>query len=193
MRLEAALRAQKSNHPESRWPQSEAAVAVLLWGLDSEPSLLLMRRSMHVQNYKGHIAFPGGSREPEDASLADTAVREAVEELGVNAKEIEVWGDLDTVYTMDGMPVTPYTGRLRPDVRLRPDPAEVGSILAVPVAELVEPGAERDESRIVDGRVISRPTYSYNGNVVWGATARILAQLIPIARAVWTESVSAGD
>ncbi|MBI4220538.1 MAG: CoA pyrophosphatase [Chloroflexi bacterium] len=168
-------------------------MAVLLWGVDSEPSLVLTRRSMQVQNYKGHIAFPGGSREPEDASLTATAVRESVEELGVGATSIEVWGDLDTVYTLDGMPVTPFTGRLSPDALLKPDAREVGSILAIPVSELIRPGAERDESRLVDGRVISRPTYSYNGNVVWGATARILAQLIPIARVAWTESKSAGD
>lgn len=192
-RLEAALRGRRGVCPPSRWPASEAAVAVLLWGDPASPSLMLTRRSMHVHNYKGHIAFPGGSREPEDASLEATAVRETVEELGVAPEDVVVWGELDTVSTMDGMPVTPYLGRLRPDVRPRPDPAEVGSILAIEIARLIDPAAERDETRLVDGKLISRTSYSYNGNVVWGATARILAQLIPLARVALEETGSPVD
>jgi 8-oxo-dGTP pyrophosphatase MutT (NUDIX family) len=181
-RLEAVLRGRRGIRPASRWPAPEAAVAVLLWGRAEAPTVLLMRRSLHVNKYKGHIAFPGGSREREDGSLEATAARETVEELGVARSEFELWGELDTVSTVDGMPVTPYLGRLRPDARLRPDPAEVGAILDVGVDQLIDPAAERDETRLVDGRLISRPSYSYNGNVVFGATARILSQLIPLAR-----------
>ena len=166
---------------------------MLLWGQPAAPSLVLMRRSMHVHNYKGHIAFPGGSREPEDASLEATAIRETVEELGVGAGDVDLWGELDTVATLDGLPVTPYFGRLREDAELQPDPAEVGSILTIGVRELIDPSAERDETRLVDGNLISRSSYSYNGNVVWGATARILAQLIPLARGALQETASPVD
>lgn len=168
-------------------------MAVLLWGQPAAPSLVLMRRSMHVHNYKGHIAFPGGSREPEDASLEATAIRETVEELGVRAADVDLWGELDTVATLDGLPVTPYFGRLHEDAELQPDPAEVGSILTIGLKDLIDPSAERDETRLVDGNLISRMSYSYNGNVVWGATARILAQLIPLARGVLQETTPPVD
>jgi 8-oxo-dGTP pyrophosphatase MutT (NUDIX family) len=187
-RLEAALRGRQGVRPASRWPAPEAAVAVLLWGRAEAPSVVLMRRSMHVNRYKGHVAFPGGSRESEDDSLEATAARETVEELGVARSDFEFWGELDTVATLDGMPVTPYLGRLRPDARMRPDPAEVGVILDVDVAQMIDRAAERDETRLVDGRLISRPSYSYNGNVVFGATARILSQLIPLARGALEET-----
>lgn len=187
-RLETSLRATRGVHPTSRWPEPEAAVTALLWGSENAPELVLMRRSMHVNRYKGHIAFPGGSREREDGTLRNTAIRETVEELGVKSGEIDIWGELDSVTTHDGMTVRPYTGRLDPAATLDPDPAEVGSILTVKVRDLIRADAERDETRLLDGKLISRPAYSYNGNVVWGATARILAQLIPLARAAWDEA-----
>ncbi|MBM3958250.1 MAG: CoA pyrophosphatase [SAR202 cluster bacterium] len=187
-RLERSMRAIQAVHPKSRWPEPEAAVAALIWDVKRAPSLVLMRRSMLVHHYKGHIAFPGGSREREDSSLRDTAIRETVEELGVRSEDIELWGDLDSVTTSDGMTVRPFTGRLNPAAILDPDPGEVGSILTVAVQDLIRIDSERDETRLIDGKLISRPAYSYNGNVVWGATARILAQLIPIARSAWEEA-----
>ena len=137
-----------------------AAVLVPFSSADGEPCLVLTRRSQLVRNHKGEIAFPGGIPEATDGSPLRTAVRETVEELGVRESDLTIWGELDSVETSTG-----FSRR------------EIDEVLVVPVATLFAPESARDESRLIEGRLSSRPTYSYNGHVIWGATARIIAQL----------------
>ena len=154
-----------------------AAVLVPFSGTDGEPCLVLTRRSQLVRNHKGEIAFPGGIPEATDGSPLRTAVRETVEELGVRESDLTIWGELDSVETSTGYTLSVFTGRLENFDGTRFSRREIDEVLAVPVATLFAPESARDESRLIEGRLSSRPTYSYNGHVIWGATARIIAQL----------------
>lgn len=154
-----------------------AAVLVPFSSADGEPCLVLTRRSQLVRNHKGEIAFPGGIPEATDGSPLRTAVRETVEELGVRESDLTIWGELDSVETSTGYVLSVFTGRVENFDGTRISRREIDEVLVVPVAELFAPESARDESRLIEGRLSSRPTYSYNGHVIWGATARIIAQL----------------
>lgn len=147
---------------------------------EGEPLLVLTRRSQEVRQHKGEIAFPGGVREPADASARETALRETVEELGVAASKLTVWGELEPVETSSGYALSVFTGRLDGLDDMQPNRREVAEVIPVPIAALLDESALRNETRLVAGRLMNRPSYSYNGSMIWGATARIVAQLVAL-------------
>ena len=177
--IEAVLRGRTASQSPADGPQP-ASVFVPFAERDGEAMLVLTRRSQEVRRHKGEIAFPGGIREPADASARETALRETVEELGVAASKLTVWGELEPVETSTGYVLSIFTGRLDGLDGLRPNRREIAEVIPVPIAVLLDESAARNETRLVAGRLMSRPSYSYNGNVIWGATARIVAQLVAL-------------
>jgi 8-oxo-dGTP pyrophosphatase MutT (NUDIX family) len=156
---------------------------VLFGGDEMEPVMILTRRSLNLRTHRGQIGFPGGKPEPGDGSLLATAVRETGEELGVDPEQLEVWGELDPVQTMStGFGLSVHTGRVRDIEGLNPNPAEVAEVLPVSMSVVLDPASSRDETRIVEGGAISRPSYSYNGRIVWGVTAHIIVQIVDLLR-----------
>ncbi len=155
-----------------------AAVLVPFCGEDTDPQLVLTRRTRHVRHHKGEMAFPGGIRESGDPSYLATAIRETTEELGVAERRITVWGELDPVATTTGYELRAFVGELSLEDRPTLSVREVEEVVMIPLAWLLSPASKRDETRVESGKLSSRPTYSYNGNIVWGATARVLAGLI---------------
>ena len=154
---------------------------VLFGGDEMEPIMILTRRSYNLRTHRGQIGFPGGKPEPGDGSLLATAVRETEEELGLDPEQLDVWGELDPVQTMStGFGLSVHTGMVRDIANLIPNPAEVDEILPISMSIVLNPASHRDETRIVDGEAISRPSYSYNGQIVWGATAGIIAQIVDL-------------
>ena len=159
------------------------AVMVLFGGEEMEPTMVLIRRSFNLRTHRGQIGFPGGKPEPGDGSLLATALREAEEELGVDPGQLDVWGELDPVQTMStGFGLSVHTGRVRDVEGLNPSPAEVDEVLPVSMSVVLDPASSRDETRIVGGEAIAHPSYSYNGLIVWGATARIIVQIVELLR-----------
>ena len=177
--IEAILRERKASRLPAAGPLP-ASVLVPFAERGGEPVLVLTRRSQEVRRHKGEIAFPGGIREPSDPSARDTALRETVEELGIALSGLTVWGELEPVETSTGYALTVFTGRLDGLENLRPSRREIAEVLPVPVAALLDESTVRNETRLVAGRLMSRPSYSYNGSVIWGATARIVAQLVAL-------------
>jgi 8-oxo-dGTP pyrophosphatase MutT (NUDIX family) len=143
-----------------------------------EPTLLFTRRTEHLSSHKGQISFPGGSIDDEDASPVDAALREAEEEIGLHRDEVRVIGEIDSVPTfVTGYVVVPVVGWLDQMPELELNPHEVAEILAVPIAHLndenrVEPGYEHD------GYELPTEAWVWEGNVIWGATARILRNFL---------------
>ncbi|WP_214406671.1 NUDIX hydrolase [Pseudonocardia lacus] len=161
----------------------EAAVLVPLHLDDAgERRIVLIERTRHGV-HGGQIALPGGRREPGDATARDTAVREAVEELGVPRPSVVPLLDLPPVTTRStGFVVTPVVGRLLavPPV-WRPQEREVAAVLDVPVAALLDPAASGEESvelGVAPGRA-RVPALRLGEHVVWGLTLRILLPLLP--------------
>ena len=158
-----------------------AAVMVLLYVKNGEYHVLLNRRTNRVAHHKGEISFPGGSRDDGDETLLHTALRETREEMGILPHDVEVVGEMDDLATTrTRFLITPHVGVIPYPYPLRPSEAEVAEVLEVPLSALMDGGALRDEVHVVDGRLVSALAYSYQGNLIYGATARVLSRLLEL-------------
>jgi 8-oxo-dGTP pyrophosphatase MutT (NUDIX family) len=165
-----------------------AAVAVVLGGEPIAPLVLLVRRTERPSDpWSGHMALPGGHAEPSDASLFETARREAHEEVGVDLSAAELLGQLDDVspLTSSNISVRPFVFWLGAQVPLLLSP-EVSEALWVPVAALAGGELRADhEVQLPDRRMIV-PAFVVEQRVVWGMTFRVLEMLL--ARILLTSS-----
>jgi len=155
-----------------------------------EPRLLFTLRPAHLRRHAGQVSFPGGARDPEDRTTLHTALREMREELGVPEETVEVLGMLDEIPTTSEFRVVPYVGLLDPSVELRPDAGEIAELLEVPVSELLVPGLRRTEKRFYRGAELDVYFYDVGRHTIWGATARILSNLLAVVSRLpaWAEA-----
>jgi 8-oxo-dGTP pyrophosphatase MutT (NUDIX family) len=156
--------------------RTEAAVLVPLLGWPQEPNLIFTVRRMDLRRHPGEISFPGGRRD-RDESLLGTALRESEEEIGLKPASVEVVGALPPIGTfVTSYKVNPFVGLVADRVELTPNPAEVAEVLRFGLDELREGFAMR---RLVRrGVPIRTPTYEVGEHMIWGATARILGELL---------------
>lgn len=155
-----------------------AAVLILLYERDGRPVTLLTRRSERLRGHRGEISLPGGTPEPGDASLYETALRETWEEIGVEPADVSLVGALEPVLTVvTNYAITPFVARLSQSV-FTPNPREVAELIELPLGRLVEPGACREELWETDGVPRTIYFYDYGAHTIWGATARILRHFI---------------
>jgi 8-oxo-dGTP pyrophosphatase MutT (NUDIX family) len=186
-RLAAHLAADPAADPARAGPppgQTPAAVLVPIVPAPGGCYLLLTRRTDGLTNHRGEIAFPGGRLEPGESPPA-AALREAQEELGIEPGEVDLIGGLPGVGTnLSRFWIMPWVGVLPPESRSRivPNPAEVADLLEVPVDALAAPGSRRDQRFIRGRRVVVSPAYDTPAGTVWGATARIIAELLKAAK-----------
>jgi len=162
--------------------RSPAHAAVLLGiVLRDEPTVLLTQRTAHLSTHSGQVAFAGGKCDPHDADAAATALREAHEEVGLEAHHVEVIGHLPEYITGSSFHVTPVVGLISPQMQLTPNPHEVDLAFEVPLAFLMNPAHHRwhvFEHEGVQRRWLSMP-YETQGQThfIWGATAGMLRNL----------------
>ena len=145
-----------------------------------EPRLLFTLRPAHLRRHAGQVSFPGGARDPDDPTTLHTALREVREELGVPEKAVEVLGMLDEIPTTSEFRVVPYVGLLDAAVELRPDSGEIAELLEVRVSDLLVPGLRRTEKRFYRGAERDVYFYDVGRHTIWGATARILSNLLSV-------------
>jgi len=135
--------------------------------------------------HRGQISFPGGRFEPQDKHLANTALREAEEEVGVDAGQVELIGGLTDLYIpVSNFRVDPYVGYTEITPDFIPQESEVNDILEVPVEELIHPGnLKYKDLTIREGFTIPNvPYFDLLGKTVWGATAMMLSELVELIR-----------
>lgn len=164
-------------------PRQSAVLAPLYDG-EQGPAVVLTRRAAHLRNHHGEVSFPGGRQEDHDADLVTTALREAHEEIRLDPASVAIVGQLDRLSTFVSQSmIHPFVGVLPgPPDGLVADPGEVEHILHVPLAELMHPEAFREEIwRFPDGQDRSLTFFEIAGDTVWGATARMLRQLLNVA------------
>lgn len=143
--------------------------------------LLYTKRTQHLNSHKGQVSFPGGKRSPEDPDLVATALREAEEEVGIRPEDVEILGLLDDVATLTGFTITPVVGRVAMPYPFRPNPEEIDRLIVVPLVELLMPEAIGLEERLApDDRVLNLYSFWAEGELVWGATARITKHLVDL-------------
>jgi 8-oxo-dGTP pyrophosphatase MutT (NUDIX family) len=157
----------------------EAAVLLAIYGWPEEPGLIFTERRADLRRHAGEISFPGGRRDEVDADLATTALREAQEEIGLEPTMVELHGALVPVSTfVTDYLVHPFVGLVPApaELGLQPNPAEVETVLTFSL-ELLRSAYEM--RRLVRHEVaIHTPTYEVEGHLIWGATARILGDLL---------------
>lgn len=151
-----------------------AGVLVPLVEREGEINILLTRRADHLHHHAGQISFPGGRKEEEDATIADTALREAAEEIGLDSRLVTILGVLPQYITLTRFAITPVVGLVKPPLDLRADPFEVADIFEVPLAHLVDPAHHERHFREENGRRRGFYAIPYGDRFIWGATAGIL-------------------
>ena len=160
--------------------ERDAAVLAPVVVREDSYFLLFTKRADHLGEHAGQMSFPGGGREPSDADLQATALREAEEEIGLRPDEADVVGRLDDIRTTSRYAVTPYVAEI-PDREYVPDEREVAEIAVLPVAGFLNPDnyeSERREHPQYGEAVVH--FFHVGGYTVWGATARILVQLLEL-------------
>ncbi len=172
------LTPEEAGEIESRG-STDAAVLLPLFGWPERPGLIFTERRADLRRHAGEISFPGGRQDDGDADPAAAALREAHEEIGLDPAAVELVGALPPTGTFaTGYRIHPFVG-LVPDpeeLDLEPSPAEVETILALTLEVLREGYAMR---RLVRrGVAFHAPTFEVEGQLIWGATARILGELL---------------
>jgi 8-oxo-dGTP pyrophosphatase MutT (NUDIX family) len=156
--------------------RTDAAVLVALSVDDGELVAVLTERRADLRRHAGEISFPGGRRDEDDADLVATALREAHEEIGLPPEAVEVIGALQPTPTIaTGYAVYPFVGLIEPGQIWKLSPREVAEVLELPLAALLRSYGRRRLIR--RGIPIRTDTYIVDDRLIWGATARILADL----------------
>lgn len=161
----------------------QAAVLIPLIKVEGEWEILYIRRTERDNDrHSGQVAFPGGAAEKQDSSPVATALRETHEEIGIKPEDITVLHTIDTYVTISDFQVTPVVGVIKWPTTLIPQPEEVSRIFSIPLHWL-----RQQDNFEVRARVVPSPTNkrnpviyfkTYDGELLWGATARMTLNLI---------------
>jgi len=157
----------------------EAAVLVPLF-MRGELQILFTKRPESLRMHGGQISFPGGARDESDPTPLHTALRETEEELGIPRHQVNVLGMLDEIPTITQFRVAPFVGVIPPQFSYLANPDEIEEVIEVPLSHLLDPAFQRSEKREVFGREREIYFYDYGQHVIWGATARILRDLLQV-------------
>jgi len=146
-----------------------SAVLIPVFYNQDQYHILFTERSDEVNFHKGQVCFPGGTQEPFDSSLLQTALREIEEEIGLETKNIEILGELDDTLTfVTNYVISPFVAFISTPSALRTNGREVKGTFSVPLSFLIDEANFKQDSQ----------SYDYEGHIIWGATARILRQFI---------------
>jgi 8-oxo-dGTP pyrophosphatase MutT (NUDIX family) len=174
----------KQNFPRS--PGSDAriaAVLILLFPSKGSVYTVFMQRPDYEGAHGGQISFPGGKHEPSDISIADTALREAKEETGVNPQEIEIIGSLTPLYIpVSNMLVTPVAGWMNEKPVFRRCKKEVIFLFDADIRRFLDNSSVKSKPLEINDEIINIRYFDYDGNVIWGATAMIMYELLAIIK-----------
>jgi 8-oxo-dGTP pyrophosphatase MutT (NUDIX family) len=156
---------------------TDAAVLVPLYLEGDELVAVFTERRADLRKHAGEISFPGGRQDEPDEDLRVCALREAEEEIGLSRDDVDLVGALPPTGTfVTGYKIHPFVGMIEPGGAFTPQETEVAAILELPLPALVR-GFE-SKRLLRKGLPIKTPTYTVDGHFVWGATARIVENLL---------------
>lgn len=194
-RLRRSLSRLRWAEPEEAWLEAQypgarlAAVLALFYPRHGEPHLVLTRRTSHLKTHSGQISLPGGRIDPLDFSAKEAALRETREELGVATDDLEVFGPLirqaeppEPHYVQVSHSVLlPFLAFSRDRPAFVPSPDEVAEVIELPLSHLLDPSCVEEEVWMVRGEPRRVGFYRFGPHKIWGATARILRQIVELA------------
>lgn len=158
-----------------------AAVLCALFDESAQAHVVLTRRSSKLRSHAHQVSFPGGRIDPGELPL-QAALREAHEEVGLDPSSVQVIGELAQLHTVaNPAPITPFVAALPGRPTLHPNPAEVERAFTVPLVELLEPDVYHEELWMFpDDTERAMDFFELYGDTVWGATARMLRELLDL-------------
>lgn len=158
----------------------EASVLVAVTDNPRAPAIILTRRALTMNSHAGEVAFPGGKKDVADADLLVTALRESEEEIGLPRALVQVVGQMSPLRSRAGLKVTPWVGIVPHDVQLTPNPHELDAIFHVPIAYLLATPPQHEHRVRWMERDFVMPSWHYEGQIIWGLTAYIIADLLNV-------------
>ena len=162
--------------PTGRKLRPAAVLALLLQDRDGL-DIVFTRRADHLQAHAGQVSFPGGRQMAGRETLAECALRETREEIGLTPKHVHLLGRWEPYETVTGYEVTPFLGVAAAGQDFTPDPGEVAEIFCTPFEFLMNPVNHRLEEREFRGRLRRYYAMPWKGRYIWGATAGMLKAL----------------
>lgn len=154
------------------------SAAVLVPFVLGEPlSVLLTKRTAHLNKHAGQVSFPGGRVDSTDANVTAAALREAQEEIALDPAQVIVLGPISDFLTGTGFRITPVLGLIPPGLAFHPSPDEVETVFELPLSVLLDPDAPQLVSRVVRGVRRDFWVWPHPDHYIWGATAAILVHL----------------
>ncbi len=174
--VRAKLEARERTAAPASGGQRRAGVLAPLFVREGGLWVLLTRRTESVERHRGQVAFPGGGEEEDDGTLYRTALRETEEEIGVAQADVRYLGTLSPLTTSTDYYIEPFVGAIPHPYPFRLQESEIAELLEVPVPALLDPKAL--ERRAFPGREEPVLFYHYGEQVIWGATARMLKELL---------------
>ncbi len=159
-----------------------AAVLIPLLEEEGTSKILFTKRTHKVEHHKGQISFPGGSVDEGDVSFEDTALREAHEEIGLRREDVEILGRIDDTMTLvSSFVVHPFVGFVAEPYDFVVSEAEVKRIIKVPLYIFHPENTQYQRDSVeYEGMIYRAIAYEYNGDVIWGATARMMENFMSI-------------
>ncbi len=176
----------------SQLKPKEAAVLILLFdNNDKTPHTLLMQRVAYNGVHSKQISFPGGKKEQNDSSFSDTAIRECIEEVGAKREAIDILGRLSTLYIPpSNFLVHPFVAWYDGKPQFKGNPQEVDRLFTVSIDALNDEKNRSIKSINVRNKTIECPAFDVDNNIIWGATAMIINELLEIYRTGFNKSTS---
>lgn len=157
----------------------QAGVCLLITQGD-QPELIFTQRAAHLSSHGGQVAFPGGKRDPQDANILATALRETHEEIGLAADQIQILGQLSDVISLHGLKVTPFVGLIAEDLDLYPCETEIAHVFRVPLSYFAQDPRQRTDLIYVGEQAYYVPSYKYQDYEIWGLSAMMLVELLAL-------------
>jgi 8-oxo-dGTP pyrophosphatase MutT (NUDIX family) len=166
-----------------RHDSTEAAVLILLYPVDGIIHTVFIQRPEYDGVHGGQISFPGGKKEPDDKDLLHTAFREASEETGINPANLKIIGALTPLFIpVSNTVVTPFVGWSAKKPLFTPEAKEVVFIIEADIRSFMDNSIIKIKPFEIRGELIEIKYFDFNGNVIWGATAMILYELLTLIK-----------
>ena len=167
----------ETGHPDAR----QSSVLLLFYPYEETVYFPLILRPTYPGVHSDQVGLPGGGYEAQDSDLIETALREAQEEIGVDPAQVSVLGQLSKLYIRPSNNlVLPVVGWSAERPTFRPDPHEVALLIEASLLEFLDPANLRTEVWEFQNRKASVPLFGIQNQVVWGATAMILGELLAL-------------
>ncbi|MEE4197476.1 MAG: CoA pyrophosphatase [Bacteroidales bacterium] len=174
-------------HFQSSAKRRNAGVLILLFPKNNQLCTVCIKRTEYDGAHSGQISFPGGKFEPGDGDLEQTALRESMEEIGINPKQVNILGQLTPLHIpVSNFYVVPFVGFYPKVPEFIRDPNEVEKIVEIPLVDLMNPKNCTQQEFHYGDHAFTAPIYKSKELVIWGATAMIMSEFLEVVKKINT-------